>query len=174
MFYTSGQNLDIVDIPTFTDGYPITKFKNVKSTGGAGSDPAGNFPDTDFPLFRLGDVYLMYTEAVLRGGTGGSAATALGYVNALKQRAYGGSSGNITAGQLTLDYLLDERGRELSWEAQRRSDLIRFDKYTGSNYLWQWKGGVMNGAAVSDYRKLYPIPSTDITANPHLVQNTGY
>lgn len=173
-FYTSGQNIDINDIATFTDGYPITKYKNVKSTGGAGSDPAGNFPDTDFPLFRLGDVYLMYAESVLRGGSGGSAATALNYVNALKQRAYGNTSGNITSGQLTLDYILDERGRELNWEATRRTDLIRFGKFTGSNYLWQWKGNTLNGAAVGDYRKLFPIPATDIAANPKLVQNTGY
>jgi hypothetical protein len=95
-------------------------------------------------------------------------------VNALKQRAYGGVAGNITAGQLTLDYILDERARELNWEAQRRSDLIRFGKYTGANYIWPWKGGVINGAAVSDHRKLYPIPSTDIGANPGLVQNPGY
>jgi len=174
MFYTSGQNLDIYDISTFTDGYPITQFKNVKSTGGAGSDPAGNFPDTDFPLFRLADVYLMYAEAVLRGGTGGSSATALNYVNALKQRAYGNTNGNITSGQLTLDYILDERGRELSWEATRRTDLIRYNKFTGSNYVWPWKGNTANGTAVGDYRKLYPLPATDIAANPNLVQNTGY
>lgn len=173
-FHTSGQNIEIIDIPTFTDGYPITKFKNVKSTGGNGSDPNGDFPDTDFPLFRLGDVYLMYAEAVLRGGTGGSAATALGYVNALKGRAYGSAAGNITAGQMTLDYILDERARELNWEAQRRTDLIRFDKYTGSNYLWPWKGAVPNGVAVGDFRKLYPIPVTDMAANPNLDQNLGY
>jgi SusD family. len=65
MFYTSGQNLEIVDLSTFTDGYPVTKYKNVTSAGAKGSDPDGNFPDTDFPLFRLADVYLMYAECVL-------------------------------------------------------------------------------------------------------------
>jgi hypothetical protein len=174
MFHTSGQNLEITDISTFTDGYPVTKYRNVTSSGAPGSDVQGNFPDTDFPLFRLADVYLMYAEAVLRGGSGGSTATALNYVNALRQRAYGNSSGNITSGQLTLDFILDERARELNWEAHRRQDLIRFGKFTGSNYLWPWKGGVANGAAVADFRKLFPIPATDIAANPNLVQNNGY
>jgi hypothetical protein len=67
-------------------------------------------------MFRLADAYLMYAEAVLRGG-GGSAAQALTYVNALRQRAYGNASGNITDAQLTLDFLKDERARELIWEA---------------------------------------------------------
>lgn len=174
MFHTSGQNLEINTVSTFTDGYPITKYKNVTSTGVAGSDPEGNFPDTDFPLFRLGDVYLMYAEAVLRGAAGGTAAEALNYVNALRTRAYGNTSGNITQAQLTLDWLLDERARELNWEAHRRQDLIRFGKYTGANYVWPWKGGVPAGRAVDDYRKLYPIPATDLAANPNLDQNPGY
>ena len=174
IFHTSGQNLEIIDVSTFTDGYPITKYKNVTSTGVAGSDVQGNFPDTDFPLFRLADAYLMYAEAVVRGATNGSAATALNYINLLRQRAYGNTSGNITAAQLTLDFLLDERARELNWEAHRRQDLIRFGKYTGSNYLWPWKGGTPAGRAVEAFRILYPIPATDIAANPNLTQNEGY
>jgi hypothetical protein len=181
MFHTSGQNLEIVDISTFTDGYPITKYRNVTQSGAAGSDPQGNFPDTDFPLFRLADVYLIYAEAVVAGGSGGSASTALNYVNALRQRAYGNTSGNITATDLTLDFILKERARELNWEAHRRQDLIRFEKYagfagyyTGSAYVWPWKGGVAGGVGVGSHRTLYPIPSTDIAANPNLVQNNGY
>jgi starch-binding outer membrane protein, SusD/RagB family len=174
MFHASGQNIEINDIGTFTDGYPITKFRNVSSTGEAGSDRQGNFPDTDFPMFRLADVYLIYAEAVLRGGTGGDAATALQYINELRIRAYGNTSGNINAGALTLNFMLDERGRELNWEAHRRTDLIRFNKYTGGDYVWPWKGAVPQGRAVESFRTLFPIPSTDITANPNLVQNQGY
>jgi len=125
-------------------------------------------------MFRLADVYLMYAEAVVRGGTGGSAATALQYVNSLRARAYGNTSGNITQPQLTQDFILAERGRELFWEGQRRTDLIRFGKFTGSSYLWPWKGNVKEGKAVDDYRTLYPIPAADRTANPNLQQNTGY
>ncbi|HEY8915296.1 MAG TPA: RagB/SusD family nutrient uptake outer membrane protein [Chitinophaga sp.] len=174
MFYTSGQNLEINDIFTFTDGYAIGKYRNVSSTGVHGSDQTGDFPDTDYPMFRLADVYLMYAEAVVRGGTGGSAATALQYVNSLRARAYGNTSGNITQPQLTQDFILAERGRELFWEGQRRTDLIRFGKFTGSSYLWPWKGNVKEGKAVDDYRTLYPIPAADRTANPNLQQNTGY
>jgi hypothetical protein len=179
MFHTSGQNLEIVDLSTFTDGYPVTKYKNVTKTGAKGSDPDGNFPDTDFPLFRLADVYLMYAECVL--ATNADKNVAVGYINALRQRAYGNTNGNITATDLTYDFLLKERARELSWEAHRRQDLIRFEKYpglagyyTGSAYVWPWKGGVAGGIAVGGFRTLFPLPSTDIAANPNLVQNTGY
>jgi hypothetical protein len=174
MFHTSGQNLEIEDIFTFTDGYPITKYKNVNSTGQPGSDPTGNHPDTDFPMFRLADVYLMYAEAVLRGGTGGSVAQALQYVNDLRQRAYSGSSGNISQGQLTLDFIIDERARELKWEGHRRTDLIRFDRFTSAAYVWPWKGAVKEGRGVEAFRTLFPLPTTDLTANPNLKQNTGY
>jgi len=110
----------------------------------------------------------------LRGGSGGSAATALNDINILRGRAYGNSSGNITAGQLTLPFILDERAKELHWEGVRRTDLIRFGQFTEGTYLWAWKGNVLNGQAVGSYRKLYPIPSADLVANPNLVQNTGY
>jgi len=174
MFFTNGQTLSIADEYTFADGYAITKFKNVTKAGVAGSDPTGNFVDTDFPMFRLADVYLMYAEAVLRGGTGGDPVTALVYINAIRTRAYAGASGNITAGQLTLPYILAERGRELLWEGHRRTDLIRFGQFTGNSYVWQWKGGVLNGTTVPDFMQLMPIPSTEIINNPSLKQNPGY
>jgi starch-binding outer membrane protein, SusD/RagB family len=173
-FWTNGQNLEIADITSFNDGYPLIKYRNVSSTGAPGSDPARVFTDNDFPMMRLADVYLMYAEAVLRGGTGGSTATALGYLNALRTRAYGNTTGNITLAQMTLDFIIDERARELAWEATRRTDLIRFNRFTGSNYLWPWKGGVAAGTGVGDFRRLFPIPAADLTANPNLRQNTGY
>lgn len=175
MFFTNGQTLDIKDEYTFANGYAITKFKNITKAGIAGSDPTENFVDNDFPVFRLADIYLEYAEAVLRGGTGGDPVTALTYVNLVRTRAYGGSiSGNITAAQLNLQFILDERGRELLWEGHRRTDLIRFGQFTGSNYVWQWKGASFNGTAVADYRQLMPIPSTEMLNNPNLKQNPGY
>lgn len=171
-FHTSGQNLDINDISTATDGYGIIKFRNVTSTGATGSNLT--WVDTDYPMFRLAEIYLTYAEAVLRGGAGGDAATALNYINLLRQRAYGNTSGNITAGQLTLQFILDERARELYWEATRRTDLIRYGQFTEGTYLWAWKGGTLNGQAVGSHRKLYPIPAADLVANPNLVQNPGY
>lgn len=169
-FHSAGQDLEINNFSTFTEGYPFIKFKNVTSTGVAGSDASGNFVDTDFPMFRLADAYLIYAEAVLRGG-GGSTATALGYINSLRTRA---NASTISASNLTLDFILDERARELAWEAHRRTDLIRFGKFTSATYLWPFKGGAKNGKGVEDYRTLYPIPSSDLIANPNLKQNTGY
>ncbi|GAB2566223.1 RagB/SusD family nutrient uptake outer membrane protein [Spirosoma areae] len=175
MFFTDGQNLEINEVLNkFDDGYAITKYKNVTSAGKAGSDTEGNFPDTDFPLFRLADVYLMYAEAVVRGGTGGDAATALGYVNQLRQRSYKGTTGNVAASALTLDFILAERGRELYWEGHRRTDLIRFGKFTDASYLWPFKGGVKGGRGVEAFRTIFPIPAADIVANPNLKQNPGY
>ena len=175
MFYTAGQSLDMKDEYTFTNGYAIAKFKNVTSAGVAGSDPTGNFVDTDFPMFRLADVYLIYAEAVVRGGAGGDMGTALNYVNLIRTRAYDGSVvGNVNASQLTLPFILDERGRELLFEMQRRSDLIRFGEFTGGTYLWQWKGGVHNGTSVSDNLNLMPLPAAQIVTNPTLKQNPGY
>jgi hypothetical protein len=98
----------------------------------------------------------------------------VGYINKLRERAYGNNSGDITANDLTLDFILDERARELYWEAQRRTDLIRFGKFTGGDYLWPWKGGVKEGTATDSHYDLYPIPASDITSNPNLVQNPGY
>lgn len=174
MFWSAGQKLEITDIGQFTDGWAITKYSNLTSTGAAAPHAHPDFVDTDYPLFRLADVYLMYAEGVLRGATTGDANTALGYINALRARAYGNATGNITAGQLTLDFLLDERSRELYWEGHRRTDLIRFGKFTGGTYLWPWKGKVAAGAATESFRDLYPIPSNDLGANPTLKQNTGY
>ena len=170
-FYTEGQTVPVGSISNFTDGVAAPKFRNVTSTGAPGSN--ATHVDTDFPMFRLADAYLIYAEAVLRGG-GGSREQALAYVNALRQRAYGDASGNITDAELTLDFILDERGRELLWEAHRRTDLVRFGRFTGGSYLWAWKGGAAAGTATESFRDLYPLPASELTANPNLTQNPGY
>ncbi|HEY5749245.1 MAG TPA: RagB/SusD family nutrient uptake outer membrane protein [Chryseolinea sp.] len=175
MFHTDGQNLEIDDVGTFTDGYAITKFTNKTLAGGnAPSGGSIDFVDTDYPMFRLADAYLMYAEAVLRGGAGGSSSTALDYVNAIRARAFGDDSGNINAGQLTLSFILDERARELYWEGHRRTDLIRYGLLTGSDYLWSWKGNTKAGSSTEAFRNLFPIPAFELAANPTLKQNDGY
>jgi starch-binding outer membrane protein, SusD/RagB family len=167
MFFTDGQSIDIDDISDFNQGYAVVKFKNITQSGESGSSL--DFVDTDFPMFRLADVYLMYAEAVLRGGAGGNLGDALNYVNDLRERANAG-----TVNGLNLDFILDERARELYWECHRRTDLIRFGKFTGGEYLWPWKGNVMEGIATDGKYNIYPIPSSDLTANPNLIQNSGY
>jgi len=158
-------------ISNFNDGIAAPKFRNLSAGGQRGTDPT--FVDTDFPVFRLGDAYLIYAEAQLRGG-GGTRAQALTYVNDLRTRAYGDATGNITDPELTLDFLLAERGRELLWEAHRRSDLVRYGKFTGNSYVWAWKGGVAAGASTPATLDLYPLPASELIANPNLVQNPGY
>lgn len=167
-----GSKLEIDDPTLFTDGLAVVKYRNVTATGATPASSNGTFCSIDFPLFRLAEMYLIYAEAVKRGGSGGSEATALQYLNLLRTRAYGNNSGNITS--YSVNDVLDERARELYWEGFRRSDLVRYGKFTTGDYLWPWKGGVQNGKGVDAHYNLFPIPSADIIANPHLVQNTGY
>jgi starch-binding outer membrane protein, SusD/RagB family len=166
-------SLDINDVLTFEQGVGVTKFKNTKASDGTTPySPNGVLVNTDFPLFRLAEMYLTYAEAVKRGGTGGNDATALQYFNLVRTRAYENTSGNVSSFSLT--DLLNERQKELYWEALRRTDLIRFGNFSSSSYLWPWKAGVAGGAGVDDHYKLFPIPSTEIISNTNLVQNPGY
>ena len=171
-FHSAGQSLEITNVSNFNHGYVIKKFKNVDSNGVAGSDSSGNFVDTDFPIFRLADAYLMYAECAIRTGDG--IGESVGYVNELRERAFGDTSGNISAGDLTLNFILDERARELHWEGHRRTDLIRFGKFTGGAYIWPWKGNVASGSPTPSFRNLFPIPSNALAGNPNLTQNAGY
>lgn len=174
LFWTQGQTLDINDIGEFTHGYAITKFRNRKLNGDPAKNAHPDFVDTDWPMFRLADAYLMFAEAVVRNGAGGTRTEALDYVNEVRERAYGNTSGNISDSQLTLDFILDERARELYWEGHRRTDLIRFGKFSGGAYIWPWKGGVRNGSATEAKRDIFPIPAAELGANPNLNQHEVY
>jgi hypothetical protein len=171
-FYSAGQNVQIASIGNFNDGIAAPKFQNVTVAGAQGSN--ATHVDTDFPVFRLAEAYLIYAEAAVRTNT--NLPQALTYVNALRARAYGGAAGNITAVQLTLQFILDERQRELLWEAHRRTDLVRYGFFAGatSTYNWSWKGGTQAGAATDVRFNLYPLPASEIVANPNLTQNPGY
>lgn len=179
-FYTNGQSLEVNTITTSTDGYSAFKYRNVKRDGTPiqQNNNFGNISDIDFPVFRLAEIYLTYAESVLRGGTGGSTALALDYVNQIRGRAYANNPsstvGNISNANLTLNFILDERARELYWEAHRRTDLVRYNKLTTGDYLWAWKGGVLSGTSVNDKFNLFPIPTSDLLANPNLKQIDGF
>lgn len=172
-FGTSPSQIAITDLSNFGNGLHVNKFTNNRSDGGPISDVTRNFADVDFPVFRLSEMYLIYAEAQLRGG-GGDANLALSYINKVRERAYGNTSGNINAGQLTLDFILDERARELYWEGHRRTDLIRYGLLTSGTYVWPWKGGVASGTAVDEKYNIFPIPAANRTSNPNLTQNAGY
>jgi starch-binding outer membrane protein, SusD/RagB family len=174
LFTASGAStkLDIDALGTFTDGLPVLKFRNIKSDGTKGDSFDGNNCSTDFPLFRLAEQYLIYAEAVLSGGTGGSTSQALTYINNLRDRAYGNTTNRLSS--IALSDVINERQKELYWECFRRTDLIRYGYYTSSTYVWPWKGGVKTGIGVDSKFNLFPIPADDINVNTNLNQNTGF
>ena len=167
IFWTDGQTEDVTELGTFTNGIGFQKYKNITSAGNPGV--AAGHPDTDFPMFRYADVLLMAAECAMNGSTVISEAEGLGYLNQVRARA-----GLAAETSLTVDKLLDERARELYLELWRRQDLIRYNRFTTADYIWQWKGGVHDGQAVEDYKNLFPIPVSDMMVNPNLEQNDGY
>lgn len=169
---SGSRDIEITDIANRDQGYILAKFSNISSTGVVGISTT--FVETDFPLFRYADVLLMYAEAQVRKD-GSANSTSLNYINSLRTRANNGSTANnVSLAAVNLDFILDERSRELHWEAHRRQDLIRFNKYTGGSYNWAWKGNGINGIALSNHLRVYPIPEAALASNPNLTQNTGY
>jgi starch-binding outer membrane protein, SusD/RagB family len=167
-------NNTVIGLANFNWGVAAPKFTNLTSTGGPGSQLT--MVDASFPVFRLGEAYLIYAEAAVRTGT--NVAQGVTYFNALRDRAFGAAAHTpITAATMTLDTLLAERARELLFEGRRRTDLIRFGQFAGptATMVWALKGGVVAGAQVSDpHWNLYPLPANELTANPNLKQNPGY
>ena len=171
LFYIGSFNEDLYDISTWvpedSDGWMCIKWVYTgrddyyNETGMYTTD--NSICSTDFPIFRVADIYLMLTECELNGVS----CNGLQYYNLVRQRAGVSSAGSLP----TRDELLNERNRVLYWECHRRSDLIRFGKYTGSVYNWQWKGGVQPGTALPEYRKVMPIP---VQYTPTVGQNEGY
>ncbi|MEI7503160.1 MAG: RagB/SusD family nutrient uptake outer membrane protein [Paludibacter sp.] len=153
----------------FTAGYSVIKFSNLRDDGKKASDLS--FTDTDVPFLRLGEAYLTYAEAILRGGTKVNGYEALTSVNELHKRA---AAKLLTT--LTLQSIIDERAKEFFFEGHRRSDLIRFGQYGGVNstYQWEWKGEQLAGTNFDSHFNLFPIPSSEINANSKLDQNPGY
>ena len=173
---TSPAQIAIADISNFDQGMHVNKYRNVRADGGAVSDSRKEFSDVDFPVFRLSEMYLIYAEAVLRGGTGGDAATALTYLNLIRTRAGATvlNASDLAPATAGLQNILNERGRELYWEGHRRTDLVRYGLLTTGTYLWPWKGGVSSGTAVDTKYNIFPVPTTNRTTNPNLTQNAGY
>lgn len=187
-FFTNGQSKDVTSMTDETTGYLSEKWSNLKDDGTKASNTSNDGVETDFPLFRLADVYLMYAECVARlgedwdnwdGGSDAEAATrkegAIYYINKVRERAGAADvwKDNFASDADFLQFILDERARELYHEGYRRTDLIRFGEFTTSKYIWQWKGGTHDGQAVDSKYNIYPIPNTELTANPNL-HNDNY
>lgn len=184
----AGWNITNDTYDKLQDGYLPLKFTNVEcnpdgsmpmyrdeATGlmriGLPNPVSTSFVDTDMPVIRLAEVYLAAVECIALHGQG-NIADAVKYINYLRGRA-GVPAWN--AAELTADNILDERGRELYLENVRRTDLVRFGKFTGDSYLWNWKGGQSGGAYISDRYNLFPIPTNVIaSSNSPYEQNPGY
>ena len=116
-------------------------------------------------MIRLGEIHLIYAEACMTAG--GSAAE---QIKALADRAGIKAETNVT-----IDWLVAERARELMWEGHRRTDLVRYGKYTSKDFLWPYKGGDdYAGKGLDATRNLFAIPATERASNPDLKQNPGY
>lgn len=163
------------DIPSASSsgdyGIGVYKFTAKKADGSQADNYNDAYASTDFPIFRYADAILMRAEASFNLG---DLAGAVSDINMIRQRAYGDNSGNITTADLNDQFLLNERGKEFYYEAQRRTDLIRFGQYTNGSYTWAWKGGAFNGAQTSSHMNIFPIPGDEVSANPNIKQNPGY
>ncbi|HNT94088.1 MAG TPA: RagB/SusD family nutrient uptake outer membrane protein [Bacteroidales bacterium] len=157
-------------------GIGVYKFTARNANGTLPANYNTAYACTDFPVFRLADAYMMRAEALFRLGGAENIQAAVNDINLIRQRAYGDDSGNIEVADLTLDFIIDERAREFYYEAQRRTDLVRFGKFTGGDYLWQWKGGAYAGTSTSEHLNLFPIPGDELSSNPNYndQNNPGY
>lgn len=160
------QKKEITEVSDATQGYYFMKFKNILSTEAEAQSKG--FVDVDFAVFRFADVLLMLAECEHRGATL-TGITGLEALNKVRERA-----GLAPVASLTDDVILNERACELYLEGWRRSDLIRFDRFTSDSYLWAWKGGALDGQGVQSHLALFPIPDNDLISNSNLKQNPGY
>jgi hypothetical protein len=148
-------------------GAGVRNIKYFPEQGTAGST------DSNYALFRLAEIYLIRAEADIRAN-GTPSATSVNLVNAIRTRAYNGSTANNwNAGQVTLANILAERGRELAWESVRRTDQIRYEVTSGTPYFT----AARNPSKAQDpdsHTLIFPIPAPQITSNPNLKQNPGY
>lgn len=170
LYYAGNFQLSVDDLnSTEPDGggymcvkYVLTDEDDYYNT--AGAEQSIVFPKTDFPLFRLADTYLMLSECQMRGVQ--NADPGYEKYKAVRKRA-----GLTEKDPVTLDDILHERMCELYWEGHRRSDLVRFGKFTGNSYVWSWKGGVPAGTSIASYRNVFAVPYQYVSS---VGQNTGY
>lgn len=172
VFYIKGRRESMDGaLYSFMNGWSCLKFNNIP-TGQTDESylpvsATKSFADVDFPMIRLAEIYLIYAEACMNLGQGG---LALPYLEELSARA-----GVDGPSEVTEEFLMAERARELMWEAHRRTDLVRYGLYHTSDYLWPYKGGdSFAGQAFPQYKCIFPLPPTELAANDKLVQNPGY
>ncbi|MVM31450.1 RagB/SusD family nutrient uptake outer membrane protein [Spirosoma sp. HMF4905] len=129
----------------------------------------------DFILMRLGETYLLLAEAQFKQGKLEAAATS---INALRERSFAGypSVGQVTSADMTLDFILDERVRELVGEENRRMTLMRTKTLVDRATRLNSNSAVNKTVGLTSTHLLMPIPLTEIQLNKDavLTQNPGY
>ena len=172
VFYIKGRQESMEGaLYSFMNGWSCLKFNNIPF-GETDEEylpvsATKDFADVDFPMIRLAEIYLIYAEACMNLGD---------YTPALPKLAeLSARAGTVPPEEVTTDFLIAERARELMWEGHRRTDLIRYGIYHTDAYLWPYKGGEeFAGQAFPQYKCLFPLPPTELAANPRLTQNPGY
>lgn len=172
VFYIKGRSESMEGaLYSFMNGWSCLKFNNIPHDMTDQSflpqSAVRSFADVDFPVVRLGEIYLIYAEACMNLGSQDLALSCLAELSA--------RAGVEAPTTVTTDFLVAERARELMWEAHRRTDLIRYGLYDTDEYLWPYKGGdSFAGQSFPSYKRIFPIPPTELAANDNLKQNPGY
>ena len=154
-------------INDFMNGASIVKWSNIHADGSVQHHQ--KFSDTDFPVFRLAEIYLTRAEAKYRLNGSQEGLADIQYVQGRANRPVDQQATSVDE-----KTLIDEWCREFYMEGRRRSDLVRFGLFTGSKYLWSFKGGVEKGSGIESFYDIYPIPGKEIQNNPNLHQNPKY
>lgn len=159
--HTLIKNLDCYTIP-------VKKFDDPELTTPSSTGPVST---RDIILSRLGETYLVAAEAYLKAGNPG---TGLDRLNEVRRRA---GVANATLAQFNIDYILDERGRELLGEYHRWFDLKRTGTLVARASAYNYKIKEANFVGIDGKLKiLRPIPQTvlDLNQNKDFPQNPGY
>lgn len=170
-------------LPGATVKYTASYYPSVRKFDDSTRVDMNDYSDRPYILFRFSDVYLIAAEAAFKGGA--TLQDAANMINVLRTRAAfkagqtpaqytaAVAAQQVTAGQITLDFLLDERSRELFAEDTRWWDLSRTKKLVERVKLYNTEAA----AGVQDFNMLRPIPQSQIdlvTEGPKYPQNPGY
>lgn len=172
VFYIKGRQESMENaLYSFMNGWSCLKFNNIPfgqtNESYLPQSALKSFADVDFPMIRLGEIYLIYAEACMHLGEEGMALP--------KLRELSSRAGVEPPQQISQGFLVAERARELMWEAHRRTDLIRYGLFHTDAYRWPYKGGdSYAGQSFPEYKCIFPIPPTELATNDKLVQNPGY
>ena len=178
IFYTSTQELSIQKEDNKNQGLIYMKYNNIHADGTSGHHAGGQFVDTDYPMLRLAEAYLISAECDARENNGTCTEDGVARIKALRKRAnvktgnkYDGI-GADALNKVTLEDIFQEWSREFGFEGMRRMVLVRWNRFAGqSDYKWEWMGGSQAGVQFDSRFNIFPIPDSELNANPNIKPN---